>query len=57
MHFILKEWTPRWHGSEGSTAAEYALLIGLIAGSIVIALVAFGGMTLGLFEQFINALG
>ena len=36
----------------GATAAEYALMVGLIAVVIVVAVAAFGGSVKGLFESF-----
>ncbi len=42
---------------DGATAAEYALLIGLIAAAIVLSVQGIGTTLDGVFENFDNQLG
>jgi Flp pilus assembly pilin Flp len=46
---------PWARGDRGATAAEYALMVGLIAVVIVVAVTAFGTSVKGLFELVIAA--
>jgi len=43
---------PWARGDRGATAAEYALMVGLIAVVIAVAVTAFGLSVRGLFESF-----
>lgn len=43
---------PWARGDRGATAAEYALMVGLIAVVIVVAVMAFGLSVNGLFDSF-----
>ena len=45
---------PWARGDRGATAAEYALMVGLIAVVIVVAVMAFGSSVKGLFELVVT---
>jgi len=46
----------RKQGDEGATAAEYALMVGLIAAVISVSVALFGQAVLGLFTPIVSAL-
>jgi pilus assembly protein Flp/PilA len=44
----------RLHDESGATMPEYALMVSLIAAVAVIAVTAFGGSVLGLFQSAVD---